>query len=132
MAHNYPSVMVLCWEKISLLVNGFLTFSPETRSWRDNVGNLNEPIGEKVITASIKVRCLLMFWFFFPLFCASFILLVLHLKALATLYSLNAKFFFSFFLFCLGCLGAGKWHHVVNCQLIPSEAIVSCNRMKTK
>ncbi|XP_070018456.1 uncharacterized protein [Nicotiana sylvestris] len=54
-AHNYPSVMVLCWEKISLLVNGFLTFSPETRSWRDNVGNLNEPIGEKVITASIKV-----------------------------------------------------------------------------
>ncbi|KAK4370005.1 hypothetical protein RND71_009480 [Anisodus tanguticus] len=54
-AHNYPSVMVLCWEKISLLVHGVLTFSPETRSWRDNVGNSNEPIGDKVITASIKV-----------------------------------------------------------------------------
>ncbi|KAJ8562353.1 hypothetical protein K7X08_011644 [Anisodus acutangulus] len=54
-AHNYPSVMVLCWEKISLLVHGVLTFSPETRSWRDNVGNSNEPIGDKVVTASIKV-----------------------------------------------------------------------------
>ncbi|CAN4112972.1 unnamed protein product [Withania somnifera] len=54
-AHNYPSVMVLCWEKISLLVHGVLTFSSETRSWRDNVGNSNEPIGDKVITASIKV-----------------------------------------------------------------------------
>ncbi|XP_055822666.1 uncharacterized protein LOC129891362 isoform X2 [Solanum dulcamara] len=54
-AHNYPSVMVLCWEKISLLVHGVLTSSSETRSWRDNVGNSNEPIGDKVITASIKV-----------------------------------------------------------------------------
>ncbi|KAK4368899.1 hypothetical protein RND71_012691 [Anisodus tanguticus] len=54
-AHNYPSVMVLCWEKISPLVHGVLTFSPETRSWRDNVRNSNEPIGDKVITASIKV-----------------------------------------------------------------------------
>ncbi|XP_047270781.1 uncharacterized protein LOC107856546 isoform X2 [Capsicum annuum] len=57
-AHNYPSVMVLCWDKIFLLVHRFLTFSSETRSWRDNVGNSNEQIGDKVITASIKFcRC---------------------------------------------------------------------------
>ncbi|GFS44555.1 ARM repeat superfamily protein [Actinidia rufa] len=56
-SHNYPEIIVVCWAQVSSTIHGFLRLaSPEVpaRSWKGNVGNVL-PIGEKVITAAIKV-----------------------------------------------------------------------------
>ncbi|CAH9068676.1 unnamed protein product [Cuscuta europaea] len=54
--HSHPSVMVLCWEKVSSLTYQYLSASvdTQTRTWRDNTP------GEKAIAAAIKVldQCL--------------------------------------------------------------------------
>lgn len=58
MAHNYPNIMVVCWEQMSAIVYGYL--SPITPGvptrWKGNVGNNVGTTGEKVTTAAIKVR----------------------------------------------------------------------------
>ncbi|XP_059662080.1 uncharacterized protein LOC132308109 isoform X2 [Cornus florida] len=57
-SHNYPSIMDVCWEQVSNIVYGFLRLtSPEvpTRPWKGNVGNTVGSMGEKVITAAVKV-----------------------------------------------------------------------------
>ena len=62
MSHNYPEIIVACWTQVSSTIHGFFRLaSPEVpaRSWKGNVGNVL-PIGEKVITAAIKVRYLIL------------------------------------------------------------------------
>ncbi|KAM7531528.1 hypothetical protein LguiB_034938 [Lonicera macranthoides] len=56
-AHNYPNIMVVCWERMSAIVYGYLgPTSPGVPSrWKRNVGNNVGTTGEKVITAAIKV-----------------------------------------------------------------------------
>ncbi|KAA8525061.1 hypothetical protein F0562_007075 [Nyssa sinensis] len=57
-SHHYPNIMLVCWEKVSTIVYGFLRVaSPEvpTRPWRDLVGNTVGSMEEKVTTAAIKV-----------------------------------------------------------------------------
>ncbi|KAM2228062.1 hypothetical protein ACFXTI_014799 [Malus domestica] len=57
-SHNYPSIMFSCWEQISTIVYGVLraaTHEAPTGSWKGNTGNFVGFIGEKVITATIKV-----------------------------------------------------------------------------
>ncbi|KAB2609005.1 hypothetical protein D8674_012173 [Pyrus ussuriensis x Pyrus communis] len=58
-SHNYPSIMFSCWEQISTIVYGVLraaTHEVPTGSWKGNTGNFVGFIGEKVITATIKVN----------------------------------------------------------------------------
>ncbi|CAL5376044.1 unnamed protein product [Camellia sinensis] len=57
-SHNYPDIIVVCWEQVSSTVLGFLrlnTLEVSTRPWKDNIGKVVGSIGEKVITAAIKV-----------------------------------------------------------------------------
>ncbi|KAL5551204.1 hypothetical protein UlMin_001380 [Ulmus minor] len=51
-SHNYPSIMVSCWERVSTVVYGFLRVP---NSCKGHVGYTVGFIGEKVITAAIKV-----------------------------------------------------------------------------
>ncbi|KAL7221934.1 hypothetical protein ACSBR1_023804 [Camellia fascicularis] len=58
-SHNYPDIIVVCWEQVSSTVLGFLrlnTLEVPTRPWKDNIGKVVGSIGDKVITAAIKVR----------------------------------------------------------------------------
>lgn len=57
MSHNYPSIMFSCWEKVSIIVYGLLR-SPEvlTRPRKGHMENTGGLIGEKLITAAIKVK----------------------------------------------------------------------------
>lgn len=60
-SHNYPSIMCSCWEQISAMVYGLLrAATPEVPagSWKGHNGNFVGFIGEKVITAAIKVSVL--------------------------------------------------------------------------
>ncbi|THG16203.1 hypothetical protein TEA_002765 [Camellia sinensis var. sinensis] len=57
-SHNYPDIIVVCWEQVSSTVLGFLrlnTLEVPTRPWKDNIGKVVGSIGEKVMTAAIKV-----------------------------------------------------------------------------
>ncbi|KAL5833246.1 hypothetical protein ACOSQ3_016920 [Xanthoceras sorbifolium] len=57
-SHNYPNIMVACWEQVSTIVFNFLkAATPEvpTKAWKGPVGNTVGFIGEKVITAAVKV-----------------------------------------------------------------------------
>ncbi|XP_057969644.1 uncharacterized protein LOC131158794 isoform X2 [Malania oleifera] len=57
-SHSYPSIMVACWEQVSAVVYGFFrlgSLEVSTRSWKGHDGNPTGSIGEKVITAAIKV-----------------------------------------------------------------------------
>ncbi|TXG50166.1 hypothetical protein EZV62_022690 [Acer yangbiense] len=57
-SHNYPNIMLTFWEQVSTIVFKFLKAStPEvpTKAWKGPVGNTGGVIGEKVITAAIKV-----------------------------------------------------------------------------
>ena len=73
MSHNYPNIMVACWEQVSTIVYGFLRATPEVpaRQWKGHSGNTVGSIGEKTLTAAIKARdpnaffSLLIFLFYF-------------------------------------------------------------------
>ncbi|KAK3011803.1 hypothetical protein RJ639_012504 [Escallonia herrerae] len=56
-AHNYPSIMVLCWEQVTSVVHGFLKpSSPEGPiRWKVNEGTITVSNGEKITVAAIKV-----------------------------------------------------------------------------
>lgn len=57
-SHNYPSIMCSCWKQISAMVYGLLrAATPEVPagSWKGHTGNFVGFLGEKVITAAIKV-----------------------------------------------------------------------------
>ncbi|KAK2981971.1 hypothetical protein RJ640_019191 [Escallonia rubra] len=56
-AHNYPSIMVLCWEQVTSVVHGFLEpSSPEGPiRWKVNEGTTTGSNGEKITVAAIKV-----------------------------------------------------------------------------
>lgn len=56
-AHNYPKLMIVCWEQVSSIIRGCLRHnSPEVPTrWKCDVGNTVGTIGEKVTTAAIKV-----------------------------------------------------------------------------
>ncbi|RVW91692.1 hypothetical protein CK203_013730 [Vitis vinifera] len=57
-SHNYPNIMVACWEQVSTIVYGFLRATPEVpaRQWKGHSGNTVGSIGEKTLTAAIKAR----------------------------------------------------------------------------
>ncbi|XP_052210867.1 uncharacterized protein LOC127813768 isoform X2 [Diospyros lotus] len=56
--HNYPDISVVCWAQVSSTVHGFLRLSSvevSARPWKGNAANIVVSVGEKVITAGIKV-----------------------------------------------------------------------------
>ncbi|XP_059441155.1 uncharacterized protein LOC132173631 isoform X2 [Corylus avellana] len=57
-SHNYPNIVFACWGQVSTIVYGFLTVpTPEVyaRPWKGHTGDTVGFIGEKVITAAVKV-----------------------------------------------------------------------------
>uniref|UniRef100_A0A2N9IEJ3 Integrase catalytic domain-containing protein n=1 Tax=Fagus sylvatica TaxID=28930 RepID=A0A2N9IEJ3_FAGSY len=57
-SHNYPNIMFACWERVSSIVYGFLMIAtPDVpaRPWKGNAGDIVGVIGEKVLTAAVKV-----------------------------------------------------------------------------
>ncbi|KAM5571444.1 hypothetical protein ABKV19_011838 [Rosa sericea] len=57
-SHNYPSIMFSCWEQISTIVYHLLrAATPEVPAgqWKGHTGNSVGFIGEKLITAAIRV-----------------------------------------------------------------------------
>jgi hypothetical protein len=59
-SHNYPNIMFACWERVSSIVYGFLMIAtPDVpaRPWKGNAGDIVGVIGEKVLTAAVKVEC---------------------------------------------------------------------------
>ncbi|XP_030951658.1 HEAT repeat-containing protein 6 isoform X2 [Quercus lobata] len=57
-SHNYPNIMFACWERVSTIVYGFfMVATPEVaaRPWKGNAGDIVGVIGEKVLTAAVKV-----------------------------------------------------------------------------
>lgn len=67
-SHNYPNVIVACWEQVSTIVYKMLRLTiPEvtTRSWDLHGGNTVGSAAEKVITAAIKVNVHLSLYFTF-------------------------------------------------------------------
>ncbi|XP_050377176.1 uncharacterized protein LOC126794486 [Argentina anserina] len=57
-SHNYPSIIFSCWEQISTIVYRLLrAATPEVPvgQWKGHTGNSVEFIGERIITAAIRV-----------------------------------------------------------------------------
>lgn len=57
-SHNYPNIMSSYWQQVSAIVFKILeAASPEVpaKAWKGHVGNTAGFIGEKVVTAAIKV-----------------------------------------------------------------------------
>lgn len=57
-SHNYPNIMSSYWQQVSTIVFKILkAASPEVpaKAWKGHVGNTAGFIGEKVVTAAIKV-----------------------------------------------------------------------------
>ncbi|XP_039045292.1 HEAT repeat-containing protein 6 isoform X2 [Hibiscus syriacus] len=57
-SHNYPDLMLVCWGQLSAIVYKFLregTAEVASKSWKDQAGNTTVFVGEKIVTASIKV-----------------------------------------------------------------------------
>ncbi|KAH1107431.1 hypothetical protein J1N35_011199 [Gossypium stocksii] len=57
-SHNYPDLMLVCWGKISAIVYKFLregNAEVATKSWKELAGNTALFVGEKIVTAAIKV-----------------------------------------------------------------------------
>ena len=68
MSHNYPSIMFSYWERVSTIVYGFLRKEineVHSRPWKGPVGNTMGVVGERVLTAAIKVWKVFFFFFFF-------------------------------------------------------------------
>jgi len=65
-SHNYPNIVFACWRQVSTIVYGFLMVpTPEVyaRPWKGHTGDTVGFIGDKVITAAVKVECLPHVWF---------------------------------------------------------------------
>ncbi|KAL8109553.1 uncharacterized protein LOC141672065 isoform X2 [Apium graveolens] len=57
-AHNYPSIMIICWDEISSVVSRFLSpvaSQPPTLSANSSTGHTASAIEEKIIAAAVKV-----------------------------------------------------------------------------
>ncbi|KAL1823511.1 hypothetical protein ACET3Z_010289 [Daucus carota] len=57
-AHNYPNIMVICWDQVSLVVTRFLSpvvSKDSTWSSKSNAGHSASAIEEKVTAAAVKV-----------------------------------------------------------------------------
>ncbi|XWS38094.1 hypothetical protein CRYUN_Cryun19dG0101100 [Craigia yunnanensis] len=57
-SHNYPDLMLVCWGQISAIVHKFLrecTVEVPTKTWKEQAGNTVVFVGEKIVTAAIKV-----------------------------------------------------------------------------
>ncbi|KAL4324142.1 hypothetical protein GQ457_11G032090 [Hibiscus cannabinus] len=57
-SHNYPDLMLVCWGQLSAIVYKFLregTAEVATKSWKEQAGNTAVFVGEKIVTAAIKV-----------------------------------------------------------------------------
>ncbi|TYH58157.1 hypothetical protein ES332_D08G135000v1 [Gossypium tomentosum] len=57
-SHNYPNLMLVCWGKVSAIVYKFLregNAEVATKSWKELAGNTALFVGEKIVTAAIKV-----------------------------------------------------------------------------
>ncbi|KAK8583569.1 hypothetical protein V6N12_067835 [Hibiscus sabdariffa] len=57
-SHNYPDLMLVCWGQLSAIVYKFLregTTEVATKSWKEQAGNTAVFVGEKIVTAAIKV-----------------------------------------------------------------------------
>lgn len=62
-SHNYPNIMFACWERVSTIVYGFfMVATPEVpaRPRKGNAGDIVGVIGEKFLTAAVKVGPLCM------------------------------------------------------------------------
>lgn len=62
MSHNYPSIMLSYWERVSAIVYGYLkrdNAEVNARKWKAHTSNTTGVLGEKVLTANIKVRKML-------------------------------------------------------------------------
>lgn len=56
--HNYPNLMLECWGTVSTTVHKFLreaTAEASVRTWKEHTGSEVSFIGEKIITAAVKV-----------------------------------------------------------------------------
>ncbi|XVF10239.1 hypothetical protein REPUB_Repub07fG0165800 [Reevesia pubescens] len=57
-SHNYPDLMLVCWGQISAIIHKFLregTAEVPTKTWKEQAGNTVVFVGEKLVTAAIKV-----------------------------------------------------------------------------
>ncbi|XVF12805.1 hypothetical protein REPUB_Repub08aG0151600 [Reevesia pubescens] len=57
-SHNYPDLMLVNWGQISAIVYKFLREAPAevpTKTWKEQAGNTVVFVGEKMVTAAIKV-----------------------------------------------------------------------------
>ncbi|KAL6526450.1 hypothetical protein OROGR_015540 [Orobanche gracilis] len=54
LAHNYPNLMALCWEKISSITCGVFSSFSDMRFWRGDDEHTVAQIKERVTTAAIK------------------------------------------------------------------------------
>lgn len=57
-AHNYPSIMIICWDEVSSVVSRFLspvTSQPPTLSAKSSTGHTASAVEEKIIAAAVKV-----------------------------------------------------------------------------
>ncbi|XVF53243.1 hypothetical protein PTKIN_Ptkin05aG0084100 [Pterospermum kingtungense] len=58
LSHNYPDLILVCWVQISAIVHKFLregAAEVPTRTWKEQAGNTIVFVGEKIVTAAIKV-----------------------------------------------------------------------------
>ncbi|OMP02756.1 hypothetical protein COLO4_10863 [Corchorus olitorius] len=57
-SHNYPDLMLVCWGKVSAIVHKYLreaTADVPTKTWKEQAENSAPFVGEKIVTAAIKV-----------------------------------------------------------------------------
>ena len=78
-SHNYPDLMLVSWGQISAIVHKFLregTAEVPTKTWKEQAGNTVVFVGEKMVTAAIKVRYPLSIWSLFNFLFVSYCMFV--------------------------------------------------------
>ena len=71
-SHNYPDLMLVSWGQISAIVHKFL----RRETWKEQAGNTVVFVGEKMVTAAIKVRYPLSIWSLFNFLFVSYCMFV--------------------------------------------------------
>lgn len=59
MIHSYPNIASACWERVSIIVSKILraaSLEAPVRMWKGHAGDGVGFIGEKIVTAAVKVR----------------------------------------------------------------------------
>lgn len=57
--HSYPNIASACWERVSIIVSKIsraASLEAPMRTWKGHAGDTVGFIGEKIVTAAIKVR----------------------------------------------------------------------------